>query len=173
MEDSQAELWEHPDARVDMLVLQASRDEVEADNVAPALAKLSRLLLPTNARRLRGRLVFEITGYLDDPRDLWEFPEVVAWMRKLDIEWPYWFYFMDTGPNSTMSLVTFSLCNWDKIPGGKAVPPEELQRFLVRHFAAMNELSRHLGESQEENDARSREIKAHFFPEQCRPKDGR
>lgn len=157
------EPWEHPDARVDTLVIRASRKEVEEDDTSQALAKLNRLLVPVTARRLRGRLIFVIDGYDDDPRDLWEIVGVNAWMRKLDAEWPYWFYFMDTGRRSTLSFVAFSLSRWDKVSNGKVIPPEEMQRFLLRHFAAMNDLSRRLGETQEENDRRTREINDFFF----------
>lgn len=159
------ELWEHPDARVDHLVLKASRQEVESDDTSRAFAKLNKLLVPSTAKRARGRLIFVITGYDDDSRDLWEIPQVQAWMRKLDIEWPYWFYFMDTGKHSTLPLVAFSLSKWDKVPGGKTIPPHELQWFLQRHFEAMNSLSHKLNETQEETDARSREINTYFFPE--------
>lgn len=156
------EIWEHPDARVDQLILMASKEEVEANNTAGALASLQKLLQPANARKFRGRLIFGIRGYDEDPRDLWEIEEVRSWMQKLDREFPYWFYFMDTGPSSTLSFIAFSLCRHEKVSGGKVIPPEELQRFLLSHFAPMNDLSRRIGETQAENDARSREVAAFF-----------
>lgn len=156
------EAWEHPDARVDQIILMASKEEVEAGNIAGALASLQKLLMPASARRLRGRLIFGIRGYDDDPRDLWEIEEVRSWMQKLDREFPYWFYFMDTGPSSTLSFIAFSLCQYEKVSVGKVIPPEELQRFLLSHFVAMNDLSRKIGETQEETDARSKEIAVFF-----------
>src|SRR6516162_1713428 len=104
------EAWENPNARADYLVIMASREEVEARDVSRASASLKRLLEPNNARRLKGKLVFGIGGYDADPRELFEIPEVRTWMRKLDREFPYWFYFLDLGPRSTLSFVTFSLC---------------------------------------------------------------
>jgi hypothetical protein len=97
------ELWERPGARVDRLVLHASRAEVEAADIDHALSALDKLLKPEVAQRLKGRLIFEIRGYEDDPRDLWEIPEVRAWMKALDQAFPYWFYFMDVGPGSTLA----------------------------------------------------------------------
>lgn len=156
------ETWEHPNARVGQVALMASKEEVEAGNIAGALASLQKLLKPANAWKFRGRLIFGIRGYDDDPRDLWEIEEVRSWMQKLDREFPYWLYFMDTGPSSTLSFIAFSLCRYEKVSGGKVIPPEELQRFLLSHFIAMNDLSRRLGETQEENDARLREVAAFF-----------
>jgi len=159
------EMWEHPEARLDNLVLMASRSEVESGDTLPALASLRKLLVPDNAAKVKGRLVFGVNGYDDDPRDLWEIPEVRSWMQKLDSQFPYWLYFMDTGPVSTLAFIAFSLCRYEKVPGGKMIPRDELQRFLVSHFIAMNQLSQELNESQEENDERSREINGFFFPE--------
>ena len=96
------ELWENPQARVDALELMASRAEVTSGDISGALASLEKLLNPDNAKRLKGRLIFGIRGYEDDPQDLWEFAEVRAWMHDLDEKFPYWFYFMDLGPNSTL-----------------------------------------------------------------------
>lgn len=156
------EAWEHPDARVDQLILMASKEEVEAGNIDGALASLQKLLNPANARKFRGRLIFGIRGYDDDPRDLWEIEDIRSWMQKIDREFPYWFYFMDTGPSSTLSFIAFSLCQYEKVSGGKVIPTEELQRFLLSHFVAMNDLSRKIGETQEETDARSKEIAVFF-----------
>jgi hypothetical protein len=105
--------WEHPESRVDNLVLMSSRAEVEAGDVVHASAMLQKLLKPENAKRLKGRLVFRIRGYDDDPRELFEVPEVRTWMEELDCEFPYWFYFMDLGPHSTLGFVAFSLCRWE------------------------------------------------------------
>jgi hypothetical protein len=159
------ELWEHPGSKVGTLVLWASRAEVEAGDISHALTKLRKLLKPEIANRLKGRLIFQIQGYDDDPRDLWEFPEVCAWMRVLDKSFPHWFYFMDLGPDSTLSLIAFSLCKYEKMPNGKRIPPHELRPFFLSHLAAMNSLSKELGESPTENGRRSMDIAKFFFPE--------
>ena len=159
------DLWEHPQAGVDTLVIMASRAEVESGDISNSLATLEKLLEPSNIRKLKGRLIFGIKGYEDDPRDLWEIPEVRSWMQDLDKNFPYWFFFMDLGPNSTLSFIVFSLCKYAKVPGGKLIPPAELQQFLVSHFVPLNVLSNKIGETQEENDKRSKEITAFFFPD--------
>ena len=159
------EAWESPDARIDTLVLTRSREEVEAGDIAHAAAMLDKLLNPSTATRAKGKLILAITGYDDDPRDLWEIPEVRAWMQALNRQFPFWFYFMDLGPRSTLGMIAFCLCHWEKVPGGKLIPPEDLQRFLATHFAAMNRLGAALGDDQAETDARSREIGRFFLPQ--------
>ena len=34
--------------------------------------------------KLQGRIEISISGYDDDPRELWEIPEVIAWFKKAD-----------------------------------------------------------------------------------------
>jgi hypothetical protein len=85
-------------------------------------------------------------------------------MRTLDREFPYWFYFMDLGPQSTLSFVTFSLCRYDKVPGGKMVDRDDLAAFVTAHFAAMNRLAIGLGETEKEIGDRSHAISKFFFP---------
>jgi hypothetical protein len=156
------ELWEYPEARIDTLVVMASRKEVEEGDIRGAKTMLRKLLRPEVARRARGRLVFGVKGYDDDPRELYQVPAVCAWMRELDREFPYWFYFMDVGPRSTLSFVAFALCEFERVPGGSRIPPDELARFMGAHFLAMNEIAAVLGDSQSESDERSREVSAFF-----------
>jgi len=122
---------------VDMFVLQASRAEVEARDISKAAASLYELVTPKECRRMRRKLVFEITGYSNDPRDLWEFPEVCKWMKDLDQQWPFWFFFMHLGEHSTLSMVTFCLCPWVKVPNGKLIEEHHLIPFVRRHIQMM------------------------------------
>ena len=156
------EAWEQPEARVELLVLKASKEEVDRRDISHALTSLEKLLKPDIARRLKGRLIFEVHGYDDDPRELWHIPEVCTWMRRLDKRFPYWFYFMYVGQHSTLSFVAFSFCQHERTQGGSEIPPNELQRFLYSHFSAMNCLSMELCETQEENDARTKEMQVSF-----------
>jgi hypothetical protein len=143
------ELWEQPGVRVDGLEIYATRAEVEGGDVAGASTMLNKLLVPEVAKRVQGRVFFGIRGYEDDPKDLWEFPEVRTWMRDLNAKFPYWFYFMDLGPHSTLAVVAFSLCQYEKVPLGKRIPPAEVRRFLLSGLAAMNVLCKQIGESPE------------------------
>ncbi|MBN1548330.1 MAG: hypothetical protein JW902_16895 [Syntrophaceae bacterium] len=155
---------EKPGSRTELLVLNGSRKEVDAADITGALASLEKLLEPEAVRRFKGRLIFGIDGYDEDPRELFEIPKVRYWIQQIGLKFPYWFYFMNLGPASTLKLIAFSICKYEKVPGGKIIPPKELQKFLTLHFEFMNKLSAMLGESKEENDQRSREIIRFFSP---------
>jgi hypothetical protein len=124
------EPWEHPGTQVGVLIVSVSREEIEAGDTRHVSETLRKLLNPEVANRTKGRLFLIINGYDDDPRDLWEFSDVCAWMKAVDKDFPYWFYFMDLGPHSTLALIAFTLCKYQKVPAGKQIPYDELMQFL-------------------------------------------
>ncbi len=160
------EMWEHPGARVDQLFISASRRDVEDQEIGPALTTLGKMLKPEVARRVRGKVVFCIDGYDDDPRDLYHISEVRSWMAALDREFPFWFYFLDIGPASTLTFVMFSLCQFERVPGGSLIPPAELERFVDEHIQAMNTLAVRLGDPQHVTEARLRIIDEFFVSDE-------
>jgi hypothetical protein len=90
----------------DSLTYFASRDDVESCNINRALEFLVKLLEPRAAQRFKRRLLFGVSGYDADSRELYQIPEVRSWMRELDLVFPYWFYFLVREP-STMEFVRF------------------------------------------------------------------
>jgi hypothetical protein len=156
------EMWETPGARIDGLIFRASRAEVETGRTEGILTLLRKLLNPDVALRARGRLILIIDGYDDDKRELYMIPEVREWIREVDREFPYWLFFMDLGPRSTLAFVMFALCRYERVSGGSRIPDQELNQFLLARFAAMNGLATRLNIPQRDIDAWSREI-GRFF----------
>lgn len=152
------EMWEISGARIDQLVFQASRVDVETFSTQGILTLLEKLLKPEVAMRAWGKLILMIDGYDDDERELYMIPEVRRWMQEVDREFKYWLFFMDLGPRSTLSVVALSLCPYERVSGGSIIPQAAMQRFLTVHFAAMNELADRLDISPRLIDAWSREI---------------
>lgn len=81
----------------DYVLIFASRDDIQAGDIQPILGPLNALLRQDVASRMRHKVRFGVNGYDDDPRALYDIPEVQSWMRKLDQEWPYWFFFLSPG----------------------------------------------------------------------------
>ena len=130
-----------PKAGVDFLTVMVSRETVEAGDIAPALGSLSALIESREtARHFLGQVDLAIDGYNDDPRELFEVPEVRAYLAALDEQFPYWFPFLSLDTEA-LKLVTFSLCDIERVASGLVeIDPEDLRDFLVRHFGAMNRL---------------------------------
>lgn len=78
-----------------LVILELSRQEIDSANVAGALERL-HVLTDTSANVLRYResLIFQVTGYDADSRELPEIPAVRSFFKALAAEWPHWFWFL-------------------------------------------------------------------------------
>jgi len=56
------------------------------------------------------RYVFLISGYDDDPRELYQIPEVVRFIKDLNSKLPFWLYFVNTGDKRFFSWMIACLC---------------------------------------------------------------
>jgi hypothetical protein len=100
-------------------------------------------------RSLKEKVDISIFGYDDDPRELFEIPEVREWVQKLDEAFPYWFYFLSK-EFPGLNFIAFALCEYHRLSsGGFEIESRNLAKFLISHFPAMNEICESLGFSVE------------------------
>ena len=127
------------------VVLMFSRRQVETCDVNEPLASLRELTADRKvALEFCGRVSLVIDGYNDDPRELFEIPEVRAYLKRLDQEWPYWFFFLSQADDS-IPILESCLCDTiEVIPGVASIDLDQMDHALTRHFGAMNRLSQEL-----------------------------
>ena len=53
------------------------------------------------------------TGYSDDSRELWEIPEVRAYVKKLVTAWPEWMFFLDAS-DQTLQVCFMCLAQMER-----------------------------------------------------------
>ena len=123
-----------------------SRRQVETCDLAEPLVLLRRLTADRQtAIDFCGRISLVVDGYNDDPRELFEVPEVRAYIKRLDQAWPYWFFFLSQIDES-IKLLESSLCDTiEVVPGVTSIDLDQLERSLARHFTAMHRLREALG----------------------------
>ena len=126
---------------VDALGVVFSRQEVESLDITPALKALESLLFDAETVRMfQGQVGISFEGWDDDPREVYEIPEIRTFLHMLDAEFPYWFYFLST-EFETLRMVAFCLCHASRAGVGMArVEPSAHQAFLIMHFNSMNQL---------------------------------
>lgn len=128
------------------VILMFSRQQVEAGDISETLALLRRLTAdrPT-AIDFCGRISLVVDGYNHDPRELFEVPEVRAYIKRLDQAWPNWFFFLSQADDS-VKLLESCLCETiEVVPGVTSIDLEQFERSLARHFTAMHRLREALG----------------------------
>lgn len=99
------------------LILDITRHEIEAGNIASVLDRL-HVLTDTRIAVLHYRecLTFQVGGYDTDARELPEIAEVRSYFRRLVQEWPHWLWFLFRG-NGGIALLLSLLCQVRVIRG--------------------------------------------------------
>lgn len=119
----------------------------------------------------QGKIVICFSGYDSDPRELYDIPEIRAFMPLLDYALPELFFFARTEePNFTLPV--FAAC---QIPISVeansphetiiSLEPEYLSAFLIRHWPGLNEMTDWLNLSPEENERIGKAAAASIWPE--------
>jgi hypothetical protein len=112
-----------------------SREEIDAGLSCTHLRWLNALLAPRSAHANRQRLVLGFSGFNGQSERLFEIPAVRAWMREIDQEWPYWFFFLD--PQSSLFLLMLLLCPLERTTYELQLHDSDYQHFVQHHLAAM------------------------------------
>ena len=134
------------------------RAQVETGEAAQPLRWLRSLSSdPRAARAFMGRVRVIVEGYDDDPRELFEIPQVRAFVATLDDAWPYWFFFLSQ--DDSIKLIESCLCETiEVVPGVASFDFEQLERYLARHFTAFHRLCEAVNLPPETAEAVSEEI---------------
>lgn len=111
------------------------------------------------AAQCQGKVEIMFSGYDDDPRELFEIPEVRDYVAKLDRALPDLFFFVRS-QQPTYTLMTFALCQTNvEWPYGRSTKEVTKQvtydtlpvaMFIERHCPALNELTEWIGMPLEE-----------------------
>ena len=120
------------------LFVVVDRTEVDAGDVSRVATALLRGLADRETiQQLRGHVDVAFHGYSDDPRELYEIPEVRLFCAELDGRFPYWFYFLST-ESVTLEVIACCLCSVATVRPGVVSFGPDLVDFITRHFEALN-----------------------------------
>lgn len=154
------------------VILQITRRDIEYTFIAPALERLMVMTDSVEKVRLyRASLMFQVSGYDHDPRELPEIPEVRTYFRALTQQWPHWLWFLARG-TGCLTLLLSILCDVEIVrlgngqSGSRFVDPNAPQATLADLFERGNVLldSYDISEAEAEESANSvaDELSAYF-----------
>jgi hypothetical protein len=122
------------------IILDVSRKQVEDCDIDDLLKSLSVYLKnKENVIKGREKTAISFSGYDDDPRELYEIPEVRKYVSALDAAFPYLFYFCSLS-YPTLRVFAMCTCKVTKVAGGVIFDQKDLQNFLLYHIQYLNEL---------------------------------
>lgn len=137
----------------DLYVVEITREEIENKHVARVLDLLNAFLEPPLVREACEKVMVTVGGYDEDPREIWEFPEIRAFMVELDQKWPYWLYFLEKDSDDLLAI-THCLCDSEELGSGITfLNSKKLGVFLAEHFGPMNACWERAGMSMPQNVA--------------------
>jgi len=135
------------------IYLVFSREQIVAGDIQEPLTVLQQLVAdPGKAIAASGRISLVIDGYNQDPRELFEIPEVRRYIQLLDASWTYWFFFLSQADDSIKILESCLCDSIEVVPGVMSIDMQQLEGQLAKHFAAMNRYCASLNFSESEVD---------------------
>lgn len=158
-------LARHETQQAQVITSLIPREDVEAMNVSRTLAAIQFAAMSAQtARRFRDRVYLGIGGYAEADGELHQHGSVRRYLRELDRQFPYLFWFSNAstdpeGGNTFLLLLLRSTCAATEIPGrGDFIGNGEVIAFVRRHTEAMSELGARLGLAPAETESRRREV---------------
>jgi len=95
----------------DYIVLQISQENIKDCNTSEYVTLLHGATGTLQSFEVAfQRYVFLISGYDDDPRELYQIPEVVSFIKDLNSKLPFWLYFINTSDKRFFSWMIACLC---------------------------------------------------------------
>ena len=112
--------------------------------------------------------VFYVTGYDDDPRELFAIPEVRAFFREFNDRWPFWLFAcsLDQQTLLTMTFCCLETLEITTLQGGQSFRADfdtaEMRQFLEKEFQKLEALCWRAGMSAEEAIQRRQQALEYF-----------
>ena len=95
----------------DYIVLQISQEAIQNCDTSEYVALLHGITDSLQSFEVAfQKYVLLISGYDDDPRELYQIPEVVSFIKDLNSKLPFWLYFVNTSDKKFFSWMIACLC---------------------------------------------------------------
>lgn len=129
------------------IMYMVGREDVDTGDFNKIDSFFKRLLISREmVQSCKGKIWLSIHGYDDDPRELYEIPEVCKWVKTAEAIVKFWFYFLDPEyRNSGLQLLMSCSSDVKKlgIVNGRyrvTMNPKLRAEYLVRNYGWLNEL---------------------------------
>jgi hypothetical protein len=113
----------------------------------------------------QGKVELWFMGYDEDPREIWEIPEVKAYLKYIESLCKYWFFFLRTEkPAYGLPVFVYTLCNAERIGHGTGsnisiqLDMGEFAQLLQRNYGWLNEITGRLQVPEAEIERVSRAV---------------
>jgi hypothetical protein len=129
------------------VIICIGKPDVETRSLEPVI-KLLKSFIPDLLERNRNRVQFQVIGFNDDPRELYEIPEVREYFKQLFQREPALFYWLDVDAHM---LLLLCLMLYEPVISaeGPTVSLPDLQSFLATGYVGLEAFCKQHGLSAE------------------------
>lgn len=132
-------------ADVDHILVPIQRAAVETGDVSATVEVFETFAASRDmAMSVLGRVVISVSGYDDDPRPLWEVPEVRRFFARLHRAVPHMLFFLSPEKQAS-ALWVMLCCELTAARGALRVDQETMIEFVTDGFAANNVFCESIG----------------------------
>lgn len=125
----------------DLVFLTIDKKMVESGDIDTILKVFQKALLPENIHSSSNKFEIVFDGYNFDRRELFEIPEVKAYIEALDRRCPFWFYLLSF-EGKGLWAITYALTDTVKKPNGMiSTTMDSLRNFYFSHKASLMRLA--------------------------------
>lgn len=140
------------DAAPDFMFVVVPREDVFSGDLGETLGVLRYLATATEAlTTYRERVDIRFDGFDEDPRELWEIPEVRSFVERLDEQFPFWLYFMSRHGTGLIAILRcFLLPRLTPQADARVNNPKLADLLMRRWLPALNHMAARAGMTEAE-----------------------
>jgi len=125
---------------LDIYQLYIDRATVESENIEKVENLLWNLIRKVGYKGCESKISIGFSGYVGDVREVFEVPEICAFLQKLDAKFPFWFYVISLKTDFLKTL-TYCLTGAEMINYGTLKRNNvSIAKFMENHYIALNYL---------------------------------
>mgnify|MGYP003587368955 CR=1 FL=1 len=148
----------------DTLTIIVSREEIETQDIEPALSFLHRFIeSPQIARSYMEKINIAFDGYNQTKIELFEMQEVRNYIYKLDDKFPFWFYFLSKYYSGLQCIMLCFLPPYLTEEARAEIHTARLGDLLLKRWIpAMNHVSEYAGLTENEIEELTNRMEAYI-----------
>jgi len=148
-----------------ILSIIITKEEVMGNDFSKPIRILQQLVTDSIfGHDYREKVDISFSGYGDTKSELWEIPDVRSFVEILDLNFPFWLYFLSKDCKGLMAIILCFLPPFQKTQEEREAHGELLRNYFdEKGFPAMNTMCDLCGISLEENLEMTRRSVNYFF----------
>lgn len=139
---------------VESRVFVISKDEIMKGDILRLLLGIGQEAEKRGGiSKIQGKISFQVSGYDNDPRELWEIPELKLYFKKIDETAPFFLYYIASELNAPIIRLFLKFFIYphffttpsDKMPDGSF---QQVENFIKKRFEKVSDYCKQISQTE-------------------------